>query len=128
LGKSILIVEDDRYLNQTIQEVLENEGYDTEIGESAKDAINRINENGKSFGLLLLDYNLNDRRGINGLDIFEMAKKINPGIKGVMISAYGEKFIRDKCISKGIYKFIDKPFLISDLVETVNGLVVPPKN
>ncbi|HMQ81119.1 MAG TPA: response regulator [Ignavibacteria bacterium] len=120
----ILIVEDDKYMNETLCEVLESEGYNVESALSALDAINKIKHSEKYYQLLILDYNLQYLQGITGLDIFEMAKEKDPGVKAIMISAYGkDKELKEKARSTGIDAFIDKPFLITDLIDTVDGIL-----
>lgn len=118
----ILVVEDDKYLNEVIQEVLIEEGYKIESALSAVDALIKIEHQEKKYQVVILDYNLFDKHGINGIDIFERAKELNPDVRGIMISAYGEKFIREMSRKKGIDIFIDKPFLVSDFVNSVHSL------
>jgi DNA-binding response OmpR family regulator len=120
----ILIVEDDKYMNETLCEVLESEGYNVESALSALDAINKIKHSEKYYQLLILDYNLQYLQGITGLDIFKMAKENDPDVKAIMISAYGkDKELKEKARSTGIDAFIDKPFLITDLIDTVDNIL-----
>ncbi|MEO8512473.1 MAG: response regulator [Ignavibacteria bacterium] len=119
----ILVVENDKYMNETLCEVLESEGYNVESALNALDAINKIKHSGKKYHLLILDYNLQYLQGITGLDIYELAKQHDPEIKAIMISAYGrDKELKEKASSAGINTFIDKPFLITDLVDSVDDL------
>lgn len=123
LNVLILIVEDDKYMNETICEVLESEGYNVESANTALNAINKIKHGKQVFHILVLDYNLEHLSGINGLDVFEIAKEVNTNVKGIMISAYGrDRNLRVKALSSGIDTFLDKPFLITDLVDTVDDL------
>lgn len=71
----ILIVEDDKYMNETLCEVLESEGYNVESATSALEAINKIKHSEKIYHLLILDYNLQYLQGITGLDIYKLAKR-----------------------------------------------------
>ena len=120
----ILIVEDDKYMNETLCEVLESEGYNVESALSALDAINKIKHSEKYYNLLILDYNLQYLQGITGLDIFQMAKENDPDVKLIMISAYGkDKELKEKARSAGINAFIDKPFLITDLLDAVDDIL-----
>ncbi|NOS84385.1 MAG: response regulator [Ignavibacteria bacterium] len=120
----ILIVEDDKYMNETLCEVLESEGYNVESALSALDAINKLKHSDKYYHLLILDYNLQYLQGITGLDIFKMAKENDPEVKAIMISAYGkDKELKEKARSTGINAFIDKPFLITDLLDTVDDIL-----
>lgn len=119
----ILVIEDDKYMNETLCEVLESEGYNVESALNALDAINKIKHSDKKYDLLILDYNLQYLQGITGLDIFQIAKEVDPTVKAIMISAYGrDKELRDKASIAGISQFIDKPFLITDLVDTVDDI------
>jgi DNA-binding NtrC family response regulator len=119
----ILVVEDDKYMNETLCEVLESEGYNVESALNATDAINKIKHSNKKYHLLILDYNLQFLQGITGLDIFELAKEKDPEVKAIMISAYGrDKELKEKAKTLGINSFIDKPFLITDLVDTVDDI------
>ncbi|MBE2218862.1 MAG: response regulator [Ignavibacteria bacterium] len=119
----ILVIEDDKYMNETLCEVLESEGYNVESALNALDAINKIKHSEKKYQLLILDYNLQFLQGITGLDIFQIAKEIDPDVKAIMISAYGrDKELKDKASKVGISQFIDKPFLITDLVDTVDDI------
>jgi DNA-binding NtrC family response regulator len=123
LNVLILIVEDDKYMNETLCEVLESEGYNVESALNALDAINKIKHSEKTYHILILDYNLQYLQGITGLDIFALAKSKNPESKGIMISAYvRDKELKQKAAQAGISTFIDKPFLITDLVDSVDDL------
>jgi DNA-binding NtrC family response regulator len=123
LNVLILIVEDDKYMNETLCEVLESEGYNVESALNALDAINKIKHSEKTYHVLILDYNLQYLQGITGLDIFALAKSMNPESKGIMISAYGrDKELKQKAAKAGISTFIDKPFLITDLVDSVDDI------
>jgi CheY-like chemotaxis protein len=117
----VLIIEDDKYMNETIREVLENEGYAVESSLSAIDAINKLVHFNKKYQLLILDYNLQHLQDISGIDIFELAKKINPDIQAIMISAYNNKKIKDRAVPVGI-SFSWKSLLIKDLIKATDEL------
>jgi DNA-binding NtrC family response regulator len=123
LNVLILVIEDDRYMNETLCEVLESEGYNVESASNALDAINKIKYSSSKYHVLVLDYNIQYLNGITGLDIFEIAKEKDPDVKGVLITAYGKnKEIREMAYSAGINSFIEKPFLITDLVDTIDDI------
>lgn len=123
LNVLILVIEDDKYMNETLCEVLESEGYNVESALNALDAINKIKHSEKKYHLLILDYNLQFLQGITGLDVFQIAREVNPKVKAIMISAYGrDKELKERASKLGISQFIDKPFLITDLVDTVDDI------
>jgi DNA-binding NtrC family response regulator len=119
----ILIIEDDKYMNETLCDVLRSEGYNVDSTVDAIDAINRIKRSPKKYHLLILDYNLKHLQSINGIDIYDIAKEIDPDVKAIMITAYGsDRSIKEKALARGINSFLDKPFLITDLVDAVDNL------
>jgi two-component system response regulator (stage 0 sporulation protein F) len=120
---NVLIIEADKYMKETLCEVLDSEGYNVDFALNALDAINKVKQNKRKYPVLVLDHNLGHMQGINGIDIYEIAKELNPEVKAVMISAYGKnKSTKEKALSKGINTFIDKPFLITDLIDAVDDL------
>lgn len=119
----ILIIEDDKYMNEMLTDILLAEGYEVDSAADVLDAINKLKHNNTKYDLLILDYNLQHPKGINGIDIYEIAKEENPDIKAVMITAFAnEKSIKELTISKGIDAFMKKPFNITDLLDTINEL------
>ena len=115
----ILIVEDDRYMNETMQELLEDEGYKVEVSKDVLSAVNKIKHSDKKFKLLILDYNLQFLSGVNGLDIFELAKEKYPNIHAILISAYTNREMIEKARKAGVAVFISKPFKISVFINAV---------
>lgn len=119
----ILVIEDDKYMNEMLTDILSDEGYKVDSAINVLDAINKLKYNDKKYDLLVIDYNLQHPKGINGIDIFEIAKEENPDIKAVLITAFvSEKTMREITMSKGIDAFMEKPFIISDLVDTIDEL------
>lgn len=120
---NILIIEDDKFMNETLCEVLESENYNVDSALTALEGISMINNNPHKYDVLVLDYNLQHIQGINGIDIFNIARDKNSGIKAIMISAYGkESQIKNKALNSGISVFLDKPFLINDLLDEIENL------
>ena len=118
----VLIVEDDKYMNETLCEVLESEGFKVDSAHSAAEAVKKINNDSVKYNLLILDYNLGNFGGVTGIDIFNIVKEKYMDIKGVMISAYGSKKIKDLAREIGINIFLDKPFLITDLLKALHNI------
>ena len=117
--ESILIVEDDKYMNETMQELLEDEGYKVDASSDVISAVNKIKYSDKRYKLLILDYNLQFLSRVNGLDIFELAKQKYPGIMAILISAYTDRRLIEKARQAGVAVFIGKPFRISDFINAV---------
>ncbi|SRR5260221_7608767 len=117
---SVLVVEDDKYMNETLCEILESEGYNVSAATSVIEAINKLKNSKKQYRLLILDYNLLNHNGVTGIDIYNAAKEINPDVKSIMMSAYGNKKIKEKAYERGINLFMDKPFRINELFDALH--------
>jgi CheY-like chemotaxis protein len=52
---NVLIIEDDKYMNETLCEVLDSEGYNVDFALNALDAINKVKQNKRKYPVLVLD-------------------------------------------------------------------------
>ena len=69
--KKILIVEDDQFLREFYQELLQSEGYVIDAAADGEIALKKIQE--LEFDLILLDIMLPG--GMNGFDLLELLKR-----------------------------------------------------
>jgi two-component system, OmpR family, response regulator CssR len=111
----VLLVEDDKFMNEILREFIESEGMFIDTTLTHEEAMNKILNNNNKYDILIVDYNLDKSEEKNGIDVYEKIKTINPEIKAIMISAYGNKTIKKNAYNKGINYFIDKPFLLEEL-------------
>jgi DNA-binding response OmpR family regulator len=119
----VLLVEDDKFMNEILREFIESEGMNVDSTLNYKEAVYQIIKTNGNYDILIVDYNLDKADDKNGIDVFEKIKTINPGVKAIMISAYGNKSIKKNAINRGIKYFIDKPFLLEELTAKINELV-----
>jgi DNA-binding NtrC family response regulator len=117
----ILIVDDDKFLCQSLSYVLKDEGYSVNTTHDGKAAIDMIKK--KKYDLMVLDYNLSSLQNLTGLGVLEKAHEINPAIKAIMISAYGDNKLKKKAKDMGVYGFLDKPFKITRLLKTIDNSI-----
>lgn len=114
---NILIVDDDKFLCQSLSYVLKDEGYNVNSVNDGNTAIDMVRK--RKYDLMVLDYNLSTLQNITGLGVFEKAHEINPRLKAVMISAYGDNKLKKKAKDMGVNGFIDKPFKLTKLLKTI---------
>jgi len=77
----------------------------------ARDGIDKFKAN--KAGIVFTDINM---PGINGLEMLERIKQIDPSVKTVIFSAYDESKFFTKAISIGVDGYILKPFTTEDLL------------
>ena len=115
---SLLIVDDERAIRSTVKEILTEEGYRVKTADSIQSAKDSINE--QDYHVILLDLWLPDG---NGLDFLEDVRKQLPNCKVIVITGHGKVEDAVKAIKMGAYDFIEKPFSLKKLVDTVQKAV-----
>lgn len=73
---------------------------------------------------MILDYKLT---GNSGLTVLEKINQIRPKLQVMMISAYGDEYVKSKAKKLGAIKFLDKPFDVKKLVRNVKKLLTQKK-
>ncbi len=112
---SILIVDDDKNLLQSIKRALRKEGYSLHFATGAKAALKTINNT--HIDMVISDYKM---PGINGLHFLQELKESNPEILTIMMTGVEDVKIAARAINEaGVYKFIIKPWSNEDLKITI---------
>jgi len=117
----VLLVEDDKYLNEAIKSHLECEGYVVEQMFSYKDTKRVVKKNEK-YDILMVDFKLTNSIGKTGIDVYEEIKAAYPGIKAIMVSGYGDYKVKKEAFKAGIDRFLDKPFFLEQLSFIITNL------
>ena len=68
--------------------------------------------------VVLLDHNLPDA---DGLDVLQSLQALDPRIRVVVITAYGDTSLAVRFIKSGAYDFLTKPYELEQLVHTVEA-------
>jgi DNA-binding NtrC family response regulator len=105
MKKQILLVDDQVSFCHHIKAVLELEGYEVAVANSADQALHLLSF--KAFDILLTDMKM---PGVDGLELFKMARKADPDISGIIMTAYGSIASAVESIKQGITDYLQKPF------------------
>jgi DNA-binding NtrC family response regulator len=116
---SILIVDDDAGIRSYLSAYLAGSGYEVESLESGTQAVARL-ERRRGPDVVLLDVMM---PGMSGLELLECAKRIDPGIGVVMLSAVGQTKIVVEAMRLGAADYLTKPFEEEDLELAIHGLL-----
>jgi len=117
--KKILYVEDHRDTAEAVKQMLESEGYETELGFNGKEGIKKAHE--KKFDLILLDIMFPD---MSGWDIFKTLSSKKYKAKYAFLSVIPVSTERMKELKKaGISDYITKPFTKKDLIERIKKIL-----
>ena len=107
---SILIVDDDEVIQETLLDVLKKRGYDIFLAGSGKVALETIKKN--IIDLVLLDMRLPD---VDGLDVLKRVKELDSEILVIMMTAYSDIQTAVAAMKSGAYHYINKPFELDEL-------------
>ena len=114
---NILIVEDGRSQREMLKDFLAREGHRVTEAEDGNTAIRQVQ--GGHFDLLLLDFKM---PGMNGIEVLEKIKNINPKISVIMMTAYGTIETAVDAMKLGAVDYIPKPIDLDQLLALVSRI------
>ncbi|GIP40304.1 response regulator [Paenibacillus sp. J31TS4] len=121
--RKLLIVDDQNGIRVLLVEVFNSEGYQTFQASNGKLALEIVRKEAPE--LVLLDMKI---PGMDGLDILKHIKQINPAIKVIMMTAYGELDMIKEATDLGALMHFTKPFDIDELRIAVNAQFTAPSS
>lgn len=117
--EKILLVDDEHYVVDSLRELLILEGYQVDTAGSGAEGIDKLESsrgNGNCYDLVLTDLIMPP---LDGIRVLEKAREIDPGIIVIMMTGYATIESAVQSIRSGAYEYLLKPFLISDLMLTI---------
>ncbi len=115
MRKTILIVDDEKSICQSLGSILIDEGYEILSAASGEDALKVIEEDPPY--LILLDIWL---PGIDGIETLKIIKSRYPQIRVIMISGHGTIETAVKATKLGAFDFFEKPLSMEKVILVVN--------
>jgi DNA-binding NtrC family response regulator len=107
---SILIVDDDDMMQETLSDVFKKRDYEVFSVGSGNGAISVIKKN--NIDLILLDMRLPD---VDGLEILKKIKEFDTEILVIIMTAYSDVQTAVTAMKLGAYHYINKPFELEEL-------------
>jgi CheY-like chemotaxis protein len=112
----ILIIDDEPQMCNSLRQLLASQNYELNTANSAKEAIEILNNN--SFDLILLDLCLPD---MNGYRIMDHISQPNLGALVIILTGYGTEKSAIEALRRGAYDYLKKPFEPDKLLITVKN-------
>jgi two-component system nitrogen regulation response regulator NtrX len=116
MSESILIVDDERGIRETLSAVLRDEGFHAEAVESGEECLKAIAR--RAYGCVLLDVWL---PGISGLETLQQMRDANSDVAVVIISGHGNVETAVRATKLGAFDFIEKPLSIEKTILTIRN-------
>jgi two-component system nitrogen regulation response regulator NtrX len=115
---TILITDDEKSIRNTLREILEFENYNIMEAENGEKALATIQK--ERIDLVILDIKM---QGMDGIEVLERIKKMEPGLPVIMISGHGTIKIAVEATKLGAFDFLEKPPDLNRLLISIrNGL------
>ena len=115
-GADILVVDDEADIRELVSGLLEDEGHAVRTASNSDEALAAIRARKPS--LALLDIWMQGG-GLDGLELLDVIKELDPDLPVVMISGHGNIETAVTALQRGAYDFIEKPFKSDRLVVVV---------
>src|ERR687892_1885548 len=113
---SILIVDDERGIRDTLRAVMEDEGFVADAVASGEECLKALGK--RAYGCILLDVWL---PGIDGLETLKQLRAAGSEAAVVIISGHGNIETAVRATKLGAFDFIEKPLSIEKTVLTVRN-------
>ncbi|OPY12245.1 MAG: Transcriptional regulatory protein ZraR [Syntrophaceae bacterium PtaB.Bin038] len=113
--KTILVVDDEESICQSLRGILSDEGYEVRSVGSAEEALKAVEDDLPD--LVLLDIWL---PGMDGLEALKILKSDYPQVPVIMMSGHGTIETAVKATKLGAFDFIEKPISLEKVVLLVN--------
>ena len=115
MNKTILVVDDEVSICQTLGGILTDEGYEVVTAGSGEEALRVLEE--EQPHLILLDIWL---PGMDGIEALKAIKSTHPQLQVVMMSGHGTIETAVKATKLGAFDFIEKPLSLEKVILVVN--------
>src|SRR5437899_2649403 len=116
---SVLIIDDEPVIRESLQTILEMEGYRVETAGDGEEGLARIA--GEPFDVVLLDYALPGR---NGLEVLAEVRAHDPQLAVIMVTAFGTVENAVRAMQVGAVNFVQKPWDNEKLLADIRNAVL----
>jgi two-component system nitrogen regulation response regulator NtrX len=116
MSESILIVDDERGIRESLTAIFREEGFAADAVETGEDCLKAIGR--RAYGCVLLDVWL---PGISGLETLHQLRVSNCDAAVIIISGHGNVETAVRATKLGAFDFIEKPLSIEKTVLTVRN-------
>ena len=117
------LVDDDEFIRDSLNIAFTNNGCFLETAENAEEGFQALKK--ERFDIIISDLKL---PGKDGLEFFRTVRSSQPQSLCVLITAYRDKIISSQVSAMGIHDFIEKPFSVGLLVQSLVEMIQSRSN
>ncbi len=116
---TILVVDDERAVRESLRRALELEGYGVELAEDGEEALRRL-ELEPSPDVVVLDVLM---PGVDGLEVCRRVRQSGSSVPVLMLTARAEVDSRVAGLDAGADDYLPKPFALAELLARLRALL-----
>ncbi len=120
LGRTLLLVEDNRQLRDTMLEILERLGFSTLAAEDGIQALEIFQQYRSQIGCVLSDVSM---PRMNGWELISALRRLAPGFPVILSSGYAESAVMEGEHLQQPQAFLGKPYTLKELGDTIRQLL-----
>ncbi len=118
--KTILWVDDEEIALEVWSQMLQKLGYSVLQARYGYEALEIFKKNKNKISLVILDMRM---PGMNGCEVYDRLKKIQPQVKIILVSGYIEQYVLDEFSKRNFNGYIEKPFKLKELSEKIEEVL-----
>lgn len=110
----VLVVDDDKVLQQSVKEALIYHNFVVDVADNGKEAVSAVYR--EKYDLVVMDVNMPEMSGIEAL---VEIKKYDPSIIVLIVTAYSNVQDAVTAVKEGAYNYLEKPITSENLVALI---------
>jgi len=118
MNKKILVVDDEIGIRESLQKILEKEGYSVVTASNGEEAFKIIRKG--DIDILVTDIRM---AGMDGVELLKVSKSVSPFTEVIMITGYASVDTAVDSMKQGAYDYITKPFKKADILKAVHRAI-----
>ena len=121
LQRRILVVDDEPDVVTILTRYFSDAGFLVDAASHGGDALIAVSQYRPD--VVLLDVLM---EGLNGVQVLERIRALDPAIRVIMISGSGDSTLRPQAMAMGAFAYVPKPLSLSDLHRQVSAALAQP--
>jgi len=119
-GEHILLVDDEKELLASAQQLLSGIGYRVKAYSDPRQAMERFRRAPEDFDLLVTDENMPK---ITGLQLVKAVHKLRPQLPVIICTGYSENLNQHTVDQMYLYGVVRKPFTLAEISRTISNVL-----
>jgi DNA-binding NtrC family response regulator len=119
--RSILVIDDDPDMRRLLSDLLLRHGYHVLEASNGTDAMFLVES--ERIDVVILD---KEMPGMNGLDVLSLLRQRRPELPTIFVTAFGGQEVAEESRRRGAWFYIEKPFRVTAIVDTIQAVLDRP--